>query len=143
MTTIAWDGTILAADKRTVNSGLARTTTKLWEEDGMIIAVSGDLDAGMSMRRWLLANGGRDSFPENQKKRDTFATTIVVYEKKLWIYETTPDPFIMEDTIAAFGSGRDFALSALAMQYNAIQAIEFASRFDLYTGNGVDWAEAK
>jgi hypothetical protein len=43
-----------------------------------------------------------------------------------------------EDDFVAVGSGRDYAMAAMALGHTARVGVEIASRFDPGTGNGVD-----
>ena len=138
MTTIAWDGRYLAADKMTVNNGLARTTTKIWRVGDLLVGVSGNLDAGMAMKRWIENGEKPEDFPESQKKSDTYTPTCVIRNKEYWVYESTPYPFRIEDDFAAMGSGRDFALMAMHYGEPAKNAVLMASKFDVGTGSVVD-----
>ena len=53
-------------------------------------------------------------------------------------YERTPHPIRNEDTLRAWGAGRDFALAALHLGKTAKEAVELACRLDSTCGNGVD-----
>ena len=44
----------------------------------------------------------------------------------------------MEGPFCAIGSGRDFALAAMALGHSAIEAVTVAGRFDTASGNGFD-----
>lgn len=138
MTTIAWDGRYLAADKMTVNNGLARTTTKIWRVGDLLVGVSGSLDAGVAMKHWIEDGEKPEEFPESQKKVDTYSPVCVIRNKEYWVYETTPYPFRIEDAFAAMGSGRDFALMAMYYGEPAKNAVLMTSKFDVGTGGGVD-----
>ena len=138
MTTIAWDGRYLAADKMTVNNGLSRITTKIWRIGDLLVGVSGGLDSGMAMKNWIERGENPDNFPESQKKNDTNTPTCVIRNKEYWVYETTPFPFRIEDDFSAMGSGRDFALMAMRLGLPAKTAVIMTAEFDVGTGGEVD-----
>lgn len=45
---------------------------------------------------------------------------------------------VVLDEFSAFGSGCDFAMLAMTCGKNAIEAVQLASQYDIYTGCGVD-----
>lgn len=139
MTVIAYDGVTLSADKRAVNSGLIRTTTKIHRlSDGSVVAYAGTLTSGLEMVKWF-ENGKKDlSFPKCQTDDDFFATTAHLTEEGLFIYEVSIIPMKFEDKFFACGSGRDFALSAMYCGKTSAEAVEIASIFENGCGNGVD-----
>ena len=57
MTCIAWDGKTLAADRRAVNGGLARTTRKIQRRaDGnVLLAMSGQSEVALEMVEWFIS----------------------------------------------------------------------------------------
>jgi ATP-dependent protease HslVU (ClpYQ) peptidase subunit len=64
---------------------------------------------------------------------------IVVPPKgKPFYFEQLPFKQIIEEKFAAWGSGRDFALGALAKGADAIEAVRIASRFCTSCGMGID-----
>jgi ATP-dependent protease HslVU (ClpYQ) peptidase subunit len=50
---------------------------------------------------------------------------------------------VVEDPFMAWGSGRDFALGAMAMGATAREAVAVACRFNVYCGNGIDAFDLK
>ena len=53
---------------------------------------------------------------------------------------TTKRPVLalVRERFVADGSGRDFAIAAMALGRTARQAVALAARFDVYTGGGID-----
>lgn len=138
MSTIVWDGTTLAADKQATNCNTRRTTSKIWKHDDKLLAAHGDLVCAEAMRNWIV----NDDMDPN--KYPTFAESDdphfwVITKAGILVFERKPYPLVFEDKYIADGSGRDFAMGALAMGANAIKAVEVASKFDIYTGMGVEW----
>lgn len=136
MTVIAWDGQVLAADKRGTQAGLVRTITKIERYGNQLLGVSGETHIGAEMSAWFKAGADPEKFPP--KARDDEATLMVVREGQVWLYVTSPYPLLVEDRSTAIGSGRDFAIAAMALGLDAKAAVELASRFDAGCGNGVD-----
>lgn len=141
MTIIAWDGKMLAADKRSVCVGLISTTTKIRRmPDGELIGCSGDMDAAAAMMKWYEDGADPASFPANMDVNGSFRANMIVIRRDGTVtkYERSPYPMVFEDKQAAMGSGRDYAMAAMYCGLNAKQAVEVASHFDNGCGNGVD-----
>ena len=136
MTVIAWDGRTLAADKRAVQAGLARTVTKIHRVGGTLVGTSGCAHVGADLKEWLLAGADPGKFPP--KARDDEATLLVIRNGRVEIYVASPFPVIVEDEQVAIGCGRDYALAAMACGKNARESVEIACRFEVNCGNGVD-----
>lgn len=144
MTVIAWDGSVLAADKQATNAGLKMTATKLRKINGCICAATGDWDRAQSLYEWFARGAKPEDFPDFQKTDDGFVGMVVVHPDNTVVkYERAPYPYTIEDKLFAVGSGRDFALGAMATGANAIQAVHIASRFDSGCGMGVDYMKHK
>lgn len=138
MTVICWDGTTLAADKRAVNSGLVRTTTKIFRVGDKLCGVAGDFAQGLAMVAWAEGGFKLDEFPESQRDKDEWATFVVIEDGKVLVYERGSHPLRFEDKHFAAGSGRDFALAAMHCGKTAAEAVEIACLFENGCGNGVD-----
>lgn len=143
MTTIAWDGTTLAADKRGVKYGYPLTLTKIWRVRGALIGICGSAMEAKTLKRWFEDGAKPEDYPAFQTDKDRYSTLLVIEKLpingiRILEYGSTPDPMEVEEFQHAIGSGRDFALAAMAMGKSARYAVELATRFDTDTGNGVD-----
>ncbi len=140
MSVIAWDGNTLAADKRASSGTLIGTTTKIFRIDqATLCGYTGDAAFGEQMVAWYKAGAHPEAFPASQRDKDDWARLIVVKQGfSPFEYERTPHPIRNEDTLRAWGSGRDFALAALHLGKTAKEAVELACRLDSACGNGVD-----
>jgi ATP-dependent protease HslVU (ClpYQ) peptidase subunit len=144
MTTIAWDGCTLAADKQATNCGLRRTVKKIARitkgpYEGYLAGFSGLIYLWLELQAWLESGADPKSFPEKQTGTDTSTHVLLISPKgKVYVLEEGPYPSPFEDIIFACGSGRDFALGAMAAGTSAREAVEIASRFDCSSGMGVD-----
>lgn len=137
MTVIAWDGRMLAADKMATNAGLNRTVTKIWKpRPGLLLAIAGDFSVAVEMREWFLAGADPKEFPS--KARDDVSSLIVVTAHGYAKYESGPYPLPFDDTHMAIGSGRDYAIAAMHLGLDAMEAVRVACLFDVNCGNGVD-----
>lgn len=138
MTTIAWDGKTLAGDSRVSQSGTIlpeRFCKVVLGSNGHIGGVAGNVDMQCEIfLDWV--KKGCEGDPVYPKSDSTFilitpAGTVQelikgesVTKIKHWGYY-------------AWGSGRDFALGALASGATAIRAVEAAMKFDPITGGKI------
>lgn len=136
MTTIAWDGRMLAGDRRSTWGGTpTQIDTKLVRArhpSGRVLLVgcAGITEECHAVREWLL--GQRDQ-PEVTDVRimgvDDTGFVWVGSKPGFWA-PVGRRPW-------AIGSGADYALGAMAAGKSARQAVLIASRLDTYTGDGV------
>jgi ATP-dependent protease HslVU (ClpYQ) peptidase subunit len=136
MSVIAWDGSVLAADKRVSNAGLRHTCTKIEKHNNQLYGITGVWDIGAEMREWHKAGADPEKFPA--KARDDKATLIVINDAGVHVYDAGPFPMRYENKCAAWGSGRDFAEAAMFMGKTAFIAVEIACHFAIDCGDGVD-----
>jgi hypothetical protein len=158
MTVIAWDGNMLAADKRTTLGGVAYTSTKIErivtgagtnseEPAVLLVGASGESWACKAAIEWVRGGRKPEEFPVSQSDKEDWAGLVVVEHRPGWKpgatrvlrYERSPYPYEMEDVLLAFGAGADFALAALHLGKNAVEAVELACKLSVHCGNGVDF----
>jgi hypothetical protein len=144
VTTIAWDGRTLAADRQATFSSLARQGRKLFHCGRYAYAACGHASEAELVAEWL-----RDG--ANPKERVRFDEEGL---RGIAVRKDDGRVFTVQGKVVAlvghrfgnlaFGSGGDYALAAMALGRTAGQAVQFAARFDLYTGLGVDtWRRPK
>jgi ATP-dependent protease HslVU (ClpYQ) peptidase subunit len=139
MTTIAWDGTTLAADRRCVRGNTRATTRKLrrlsW---GGIVGFSGVAGVGNAMLDWL--DNPRHPLLERPKydREDDWADMLAIAPDGSVTVHEMNGSFPVLDAFWAIGSGAPFALAAMALGKSAREAIEVAARFNVGTGDGID-----
>lgn len=139
MTIIAWDGEILAADKRFCFGSLPMTGTKIYRHNGMLLAISGNAASGEEMLHWFIHGCNIDKFPQIQRDKNDFSGLLVIDKNKnILKYEYSPHPIRLLPQKTAIGSGRDFAIAAMHLGKNAREAVEVAIKHDIYCGNGID-----
>lgn len=139
MSVVAWDGKMLAADKQMNCASLKSKCTKIYKMDEEVLAFTGDMEVGLLLIGWYKEGADPAKYPEVQKDKDRWTRLIVVNKELCFFYEMLPVAIPVEDSFAAWGSGRDFALGAMAMNADARQAVEIANRFSTDCGFGVDW----
>lgn len=138
MTTIAWDGVVLAADRRTVWGNTPTEAEKVFKvtRNGatFLFGCAGLARDAYAYQRWAFGEIDRPEFTEftvmciDEQRRIWTAT-----EKMMWVQ--------VRKSMWAVGSGCDYALGAMAARKSAREAIVIASGLDINTGGGVDWVQ--
>lgn len=142
MTTIAWDGTTLAADRAAWSGNMkfrVRKVHKVKAPDGSVylVAFSGDGNFAEAVLRWM--NGG--PHPGAYPNTDNVIIAVVIDEqRRIWRMESTALRYgrVLE-RVHACGGGQDFAIGALEAGATAAQAVRIAAKRSDMAGLGVDW----
>lgn len=137
MTTIAWDGKTLAADKQgTQGDKAAYTVTKVFRrKDGALIAAVDNIALGMGFIRWFL-KGEKGKAPP-LKVEDEW-TALLVIRKDGTMERHEPEGWFNIEGKFAAGSGKSLALLAMDLGATAEEAVKLASKYDVYTGSEID-----
>ena len=137
MTTVAWDGQTLATDRMASVGGSKHASIKkiYTIKGGGYAAASGHAGAIELMFRWLDHGAVIDDYPLTDPE---LCTVIVITEDSQLLQYDGPMPVKLEAKFYAIGSGRDFALAAMHLGYDAKKAVEVGSALDQSTGNGID-----
>lgn len=131
MSTVAWDGRSLAADRQCCGGFKARTT-KVWRlPDGSLFGGAGIIEQILAVRAWLEEGGDK---PE---RLDDFSGILIESGRAYRLEEKLIRDRIVE-RCHAVGSGAPFAITAMALGKTAREAVLIAARFDPRTGGGVD-----
>lgn len=141
MTTIAWDGKILAADRQTNHGDLRQLTQKIAVINGSLVAGAGAVPDILELQEWLRRGANPSEFPSPQRDDETRTHAIVVPPKGpavLYMGGTIPSP--VYGRFWALGSGRDFAMMAMHLGKSALQAVLLAQKFDTASGLGASYA---
>ena len=139
MTVVAWDGKTLAADKAAHNVGYLRTVTKIFRVPGGLVGFSGNGDRALEMLAWFRAGRDAATYPAFQRDGDkTVDCLFVGLDGVQLTYGETPHPQRCEDGFNATGHGRDYALAAMYLGFDARRAVEVACALDCNCGNGID-----
>jgi len=142
MTTIAWDGTVLAADRQATTGSMISECRKLWiTENGSAWAHCGSDQYFGQIMAWT--RGECLEFPEAtpENESDVGVLLEVNAHGELWVRYGNPWPVQVLGPGFATGSGGDFALGAMEAGRNAIEAVAIASRLDAFTGKGVEFID--
>lgn len=141
MTTVAWDGTYLAADTlSTDNWGLKGHANKILEGENFILGIAGP--QGLILAWWrqvqslpassVIAHG----YTHYEREHNNPSMILVTAHKA---YKLDGPVFIEleEGEKVAIGSGRDFAMAAMYLGKEAGEAVLVAAHFDVNTNNRV------
>jgi ATP-dependent protease HslVU (ClpYQ) peptidase subunit len=139
MSVIAYDGHTLAADRQGTCDEMRVTIRKVRRlSDGTLLGFVGGYGQGVAMVKWYESGANPASLPTSQAG-ENFAQLIVVKTTGEVIeYDQNGVAVEVIDCPMAWGSGREFAMGALAMGADARKAIEIASRFSTVCGLGVE-----
>jgi hypothetical protein len=145
VTTIATDGKVIAADTMTTRPGGFREPghyKKMHVVDApggvrWLVAVAGDMSMVEPLKRWVVDGATAADIPFRDDRHADW---------HLWVFK--PEGLFEAMASAprlcpchcpnAIGSGARFAIGAFAMGATPRQAVEVASRFDIYTGGEVE-----
>lgn len=140
MTTVAWDGKMLAADRRVSYGTMSdANTTKIVKSKKGLCGAAGNTAMCAAFKRWFLA-GEKGESPVLARDGESATACIVrpdgvriMYDNYGW-YEVDPGPF-------ALGSGWEIAMGALRKGASAQEAVAIAASIDGATGNEIDVLE--
>lgn len=155
MTTIAYDGTILAADTMIASGDipLPKPVSKLWtlSINGRKVVVAGAGNPNVLMLLAGLYGQNAEKIrkhhalvPAPALPSDMSGSIIVLDSKTGRAYYIGEDACAVDITGEqwACGSGRRFALGAMAAGASARKAVLIASKYDHDTGSDIQWLEA-
>lgn len=136
MTTIAYDGQKLCSDSQ-VTSGdtiISMRQKKIYKIYNHKIykafGFSGQIKDWPPFLKWI-----KDGMNENKyKSMDHGSVMAITHKNKIHIYSGDLPFEKINEKQYAIGSGRDFALAVMHQGGSAVNAIEAAKRFDLWTG---------
>lgn len=136
MTTLAYKEGVLAAD-RLATSGAVRTgkMTKIACAGNYLFAGAGKVSEIIAFRKWV-----ERGMPATHKFEFKSSFVWLINAKgRLALYSSSFEPIYYEDNaFDASGTGREFAMGAMAAGADARSAVEIAQQFDIYSGGGVD-----
>jgi hypothetical protein len=138
MTTIAFDGISVASDslQGSHDYDCPVPAVKLVEKNGVVYAICGFFAWFDAWIKWYEAGADPKETPICKAPNNN--TTFIVFEKgRCFTYDSDmpyPDEAFAGE---AFGSGRGFAMGAMAFGANARQAVETAIKLDPGSGGPV------
>ncbi len=142
MSVVVWDGKTLAADKSVICADMIYQSRKIIARDNVdgieVVAWTGDSDFGRELAEWYFDGAKKETWPEYQMDKDKWSRLIVASHQGCFFYEMRPVKIEVLSPFLAWGSGRDFAMGALAMGADARKAVEVANQFAIHCGFGVE-----
>lgn len=139
MTTVAWDGVRLAADRqrraayRLIPARKVHKLVRGGKE--LLVAGAGDSFYIEGVLNWM--RGGEQ--PNLEKPEDGCTLMAVDQQFRVWVTDWRM-VWVQHDVRQwAIGSGGDYAMAAMYCGKNAVEAIDIASELDSDTGLGVDY----
>ncbi|SDK41836.1 hypothetical protein [Bradyrhizobium ottawaense] len=135
MTTVAYRHGIMAADTRMIQgTAIIGSMVKIVRrDDGALAGAAGDAGWAQAFHRWFL-DGEDGEFPmleENSK-----GVIIRRRRKPIEMFEQG-GTIVFKPPFFAMGSGKEFALGAMAQGASAEAAVEVAMRFDPGSGGNI------
>jgi hypothetical protein len=146
MTTVAFDGTRMAADTMSDNGGLRMPTHKIFRTDAFVLGgcgAYGDISKHfMAIKHMTVAEVLEHGYPDWDDD-DGGPGMILVGRRNpaLAFYLCGPTWAKIERRYHAIGSGRDYALAAMSLGHDAESAVKLAISFDVYSGGEVEVVE--
>ena len=147
MSTIAWDGKSLVADKMRFVGTAKSLETKLCFVAGngirpdSVCGVIGHTASGLAIINWLKKGSDPATFPKLHEAAET--TVVQMFETplegaKFHVYVDYHTPYTHGEEPTAWGAGADFAIMAMHLGLDAKAAIEATSKFSPYTSFETD-----
>jgi hypothetical protein len=141
MTTIAWDGTTLAADGAGWSGGVKhriRKVHKIKARDGRVflVAMSGDQAFANMVLAWMRGGQHPGAYPNT----DGVTIAVVIDEKRsVWRLDSQKLAYSQVlEKIHSSGAGQEVAIGALEAGATAVQAIRIAMKRTDMAGLAVD-----
>lgn len=145
MTTIAWDGETLAADRCSWSGAARRTVRKVFKMSDpkgrkFLVAFSGDGTFCMAVLGWMRGERDRPNPRDFMAAEDLNNQCALVIDESLRVWNLSCQLFYTRahERIFAFGGGQDFAWGALEAGATARKAVQIAMKRSDYAGLGVD-----
>lgn len=143
MSTILWNGTVLAADTQNTHAGTGRISSchKIFKvmRQGLpyLVGGVGSHNRFRYMLDWWMHH---DADPQKWIEDDhAYGGMIVVdADKRVWFFDDYPLSFEVLEVPAGWGSGSSYALGALKAGVDIHNAIRIATELDSGTGGEVE-----
>lgn len=138
MTTIAFDGVMMAADSQ--QGGLFTDQVycrKIERHGNNLIGFTGDLSLRRAMINWLLDGADPKLVPKGLDFNTNHARIIIANKKGVVEYQNDTGHPCEVGKIYATGSGAQYAMGALLAGANARQAVKIAIKLDPNSGGPI------
>lgn len=138
MTTIAFKDGVLAADSRCTGHHIHKIK-KIYRAGNALIGICGRVTSALLFVDWYAK---RETPPPKLQDDDDFEA-FVLTPKGLFYWDNKLREVPMGKAFAAIGTGGDFAMGAMAMGADAVEAVKVAKTLDPYTGGAIRKAVLK
>src|SRR5574340_819361 len=141
MSVVAWDGQTVAADKQgTIGDSIIITGTKMRRaKNGNVLAITGTLDLGTIFMDWYDDGENPEEWPLDLQKDENYASDLLLFTPEgAYSFGRLGYKMKVEDKFMAWGCGSSFALGAMAAGAKAADAVQIASTYNPFCGNGID-----
>lgn len=143
MTTIAWDGVTLAADRCSWSGCVRRKTRKVFRikaKDGAVclVAFCGSQAFAVAIMGWMAGKQEKPNCADFGLAPDDSCAVVIDSARRVWTLGNRLQYCRMNEQIFASGGGQEFAWGALEAGATAKRAVEIAIKRSDYAGFGVD-----
>jgi hypothetical protein len=92
----------------------------------------------MQFLHWIDNGQKLADFPEAQRdNNDNVSFMMVKKDGTMWLYERSPHPYQIYGNYCAIGSGSAYAVAALELGYDAVEAVKLAIKLSPSCGLGI------
>lgn len=133
MTTIAVKDGVIAADSLVSAGGVKLgERSKIIKHNATILATAGEMQYAEVVSDWV-----RGGMKERRPHVGETFVAILIKQGRVFFMDTNLCPYEIEAPFHAIGSGREFALGAMAAGASAEQAVAIAAQLDTNTGGDI------
>ena len=144
MTTIAFDGRSMAADRMCtigntpVRSPHPKIRRLVYKNLPAVMGTSGAVEYGHALMDWLEAGAAAGKEPQLSDDGDHSCCVLLATKDSVFLFANSCTGVPLGPVPWASGSGADYALGAMAMGARAKKAVEVAVTLDVNSGCGID-----
>lgn len=145
MTTIAWDGNTLAADRAAWSGNMKYRVRKVHrlvdKADGkpILAAVCGNGSWAMAWLDWKFGKGQQPgAYHDSKMERPSIIALVVDSRRRVWEYTCEGHRIQRLGRLSALGAGQEMAMGAMAAGASAKHAIRIVIKHSDVAGIGVD-----
>jgi ATP-dependent protease HslVU (ClpYQ) peptidase subunit len=143
MTTIAWDGVTLAADRCSWSGAARRQVRKVFnikasDEKRFLVGFCGDGAFALAVLDWMQGKAPKPMYTVYGVRADEQCALVIDEARVVWGVSGTLAYYRFEENMMALGSGQAYAWGALEAGASAQRAIEIAIKRSDFAAFGVD-----
>lgn len=130
MTVVAYRAGVLAADTMAIHNEHIKVlnSPKVFKRRGCLCAAAGDLvPPNPLLAKWFFAVEGDEKRPAYHGMK--FDLIVITPEGQIQLWDQRGEPEILDVPFYAIGSGKEFAMGAMAMGASAVEAVRVAIKW--------------